>query len=100
MHRTLAEAVALFEVGLRNCSRAEDRSLVSSYLSTLAPILAAAVLGENVLARLEGVERIFGNTWLIDEVPFLPALQKWRQFRSEYEQWALSGVTVDALDTP
>jgi hypothetical protein len=95
MHRALAEAVALFEVGLGRCRRPEDRALVASYLGALAPILAAAVLGENVLARLEGVERLLGHTWLVDEEPFRPALAKWRQFRAEYEQWALAGMTVN-----
>ena len=95
MHRALAETVTLFEAGLARCTRAEDRSLVSDYLSALAPILAAAVRGEDVLARLDSVERLFGNTWLIDDAPFLPALEKWRQFRSEYEQWVFSGMTVN-----
>jgi hypothetical protein len=95
MHRALAETVALFEAGLARCTRPEDRSLVSDYLSALAPILAAAALGENVLARLDSVERLFGNTWLIDDTRFRPALEKWRQFRSEYEHWVFSGMTVN-----
>jgi hypothetical protein len=36
-----------------------------------------------------------GNTWLIDDAPFRPALEKWREFRSEYEQWIFSGMTVN-----
>ncbi|HJS76740.1 MAG TPA: hypothetical protein VJ778_04980 [Burkholderiales bacterium] len=95
MHRALAETVALFEAGLARCARPEDRSLVSDYLSALAPILAAATLGENVVARLDSVERLFGNTWLIDDAPFRPALEKWREFRSEYEPWVFSGMTVN-----
>ena len=91
MHRSLAETVALFEAGLARCTRLEDRSLVSDYLSALAPILAAATLGENLLARLDSVERLFENTWLIDDAPFRPALEKWREFRSEYAR--KSGAT-------
>lgn len=95
MHRALAETIALFEAGLARCARAEDRSLVADYLSALAPILAAATLGENVLARLDNIERLFGHTWLIDDAPFRPALEKWREFRSEYEHGVFSGMTVN-----
>ena len=95
MHRALAETVALFQAGLRSCNRAEDRSVVAKYLSELAPVLAAAVLGESVLGRLDAIERLFGHTWLVDETPFAPALEKWREFRAEYERWALGAMTVN-----
>ena len=95
MHRALAEAIELFEVGVANCHRTEDRALAERYLRALAPVLAGAVLGKNVLGRLPQLERLFGNTWLIDQVPFEPALAKWRQFRNEYEEFAVGGMTVN-----
>lgn len=95
MHRTLAEVVELFEDGLANCHRSEDRAVVEKYLSALAPVLADAVLGKDVLSRLRQVERLFGHTWLRDQAPFEPALMKWRQFRREYEEFAVRGMTVN-----
>lgn len=95
MHRALAEAVGLFEVGLAKCQRAEDRAVVEKYLAALAPVLAGAVLGQDVLSRLDQVERLFGHTWLTDQTPFAPALAKWRQFREEYERFSVRGMTVN-----
>jgi hypothetical protein len=95
MHRALAEAVELFEAGLESCQRSEDRAVVDKYLSALAPILAAAVLGKDVLGRLQEVERLFSHTWLMDQAPFEPALSKWREFRREYEQFVVRGMTVN-----
>jgi len=95
MHRALAEAVELFEVGLANCHRSEDRALAERYLAALGPVLAAAVLGKDVLDRLSQVERLFGHSWLIDQVPFEPAFAKWREFRKEYEEFAVRGMTVN-----
>lgn len=95
MHRALAEAVVLFARGIATSNRPEDRVLGERYLSRLAPLLADAVLGRDILRELDGIERLFGNTWLVDESPFLPALVKWRQFRDEYEQFALGPMTIN-----
>ena len=95
MHRALAEVVELFEVGLASCHRSEDRAVVEKYLSALAPILAGAVLGKDILGRLQQVERLFGDTWVIDQSPFEPALSKWREFRREYEEFVVRGMTVN-----
>lgn len=95
MHRALAEAIELFEAGIGDCHCPEDRSLVERYLSALAPILAAAVLGNDILRRLETIERLFGHTWLVDSAPFDAAFKKWRQFRTEYVEFALQGMTVN-----
>jgi len=95
MHRALAEAIELFESGKDNCHRAEDRPLVDRYLAALAPVLADAVLGNDVLSKLPQVERLFGNTWLIDSKPFNDAFVKWRQFKDEYVQFAVRGMTVN-----
>jgi hypothetical protein len=57
--------------------------------------LAGAVLGKEVLGRLRQIERLFGHSWLIGQVPFEPAFAKWREFREEYEQFAVRGMTVN-----
>ena len=95
VHRALAEAIELFETGLANCHRSEDRNLIERYLAELGPMLAAAVLGQDILSRLPQAERLFGHTWLIDQEPFEAAFAKWRQFRTEYEEFAVRGMTVN-----
>jgi hypothetical protein len=95
VHRTLAEAVELFEVGLGNCHRSEDRALVERYLAALGPLLADAVLAKDILGRLPQIERLFSHSWLIDQAPFEPAFAKWREFRMEYERFAVRGMTVN-----
>jgi len=62
--------------GLERCERPEDRTLVREYLAALAPLLAGATLGENILPNLEG-------------------LAKWRQFKSEYERGFFGAMTVN-----
>jgi hypothetical protein len=95
MYRTLAEVIDSFERGIHKSNRPEDRKLAGDYLASLAPLLASAVLGEDILRRLPVIERLFGHTWLIDDAPFQEALSKWRAFRDEYEKFALSSMTVN-----
>jgi hypothetical protein len=95
MHLALAESIHLFETGLARCHSPEDRALVHKYLAALAPILADAVRGQDVLHRLPPVDRLFGNTWLHDHAPFEGALEKWREFRAEYKTWSLGSMTVN-----
>jgi len=95
MHRALAEAIELFETGLANCHRSEDRKLVERYLAELGRILAAAVLEKDALGRLSQMERLFGHCWLIDQEPFEPAFAKWREFKREYEEFVVRGMTVN-----
>ena len=95
MHRALAEAIELFETDLANCRRPEDRKLVERYLAELGPILAAAVMGKDVLSRLAQAERLFGHSWLIDQEPYEAAFAKWREFRADYEEFAVRGMTVN-----
>jgi hypothetical protein len=95
VHRALAESICHFEAGLEACKRPEDRALVQRYLAALAPILGAAVLGRDILQRLQPVERLFGNSWLIDQAPFESAFAKWREFRCEYEAFASRGMTIN-----
>jgi hypothetical protein len=95
MYRSLAETIESLVEGIRVSNRPEDRKLGHDYLAALAPLLAAAVLGKDILRELPEIERLFGNTWLIDESPFRSALARWRQFRREYEESALSAMTVN-----
>jgi hypothetical protein len=95
VHSTLAEAIDSLSRGLESCTRPEDRTLLKDYLAALAPVLARATLGVDVLPSLQGIERLLGNTWLVDEAPFKDGLAKWRQFKSEYERDALGAMTVN-----
>ena len=95
MHRTLAESIELFRRGISDSTRPEDRTLASQYMAALAPLLARAILGGDLLQELPKIERLFGQTWLVDETPFQPAFDKWRTFKQEYETFVLSGMTVN-----
>ena len=81
MHDTLAKCILAFDAGLAECHRSEDRVLVSTYLAALAPVLAKCTVGSDVLGDLQSIERLFGNSWVIDEKPFLAALNFWREFK-------------------
>ncbi len=95
MHRALAETIEGFSRGIKRSNRPEDRKFATDYLAALAPLLARATLGENILNDLGTIERLFGQTRIIDSAPFEDAFEKWRTFKSEYEQWAMSGMTVN-----
>jgi hypothetical protein len=81
-NQRLAEAIALFAKGIGESNRPEDRILAERYLAALAPLLAAAVLGEDISDHVREIERLFGNTWLVDDTPFQLAFQRWREFRA------------------
>ena len=95
MNRELANAVILLEQGIQQSNRPEDRKLASDYLAALAPLLASAVLEEDILSRLDDIERLFGHSWIVDPKPFQNAFDSWRKFREEYEAFALGGMTVN-----
>ena len=95
MHDTLAKCILAFEAGLAECHRSEDRALVSTYLAALAPVLARCTVGSDALGDLQSIERLFGNSWVIDEEPFLIALNYWREFKKSYERLSLSAMTVN-----
>jgi hypothetical protein len=95
MHETLAKCIIAFAAGLAECHRSEDRALVSTYLAALAPVLAKCTVGSDVLDDLQSIERLFGNSWVIDEKPFLAALSYWRKFKNSYEQFSLDAMTVN-----
>ena len=95
MHRELANTIQLLERGIEESNRPEDRKLATNYLAALAPVLASAVIGDDILPRLKDIERLFGHTWLIDQTPFENAFSSWQKFRNEYERFALGGMTVN-----
>ena len=95
MYRALAESILEFQSGLAHTNRAEDRSTAATYLAALAPLLARATLGDDILRDIPTVERLFGTTWIIDDHPFENAFTKWREFVSTYSQHALGGMTVN-----
>jgi hypothetical protein len=95
VHRTLAETIDAFARGIRASSRPEDRKLASDYLAALAPLLAATVLGRDVLAQLPQIDRLFGHTWLHDGELFRDAFAKWTTFKAEYLPFALGSMTVN-----
>lgn len=95
MHDTLAKCILAFDAGLTECHRSEDRALVSTYLAALAPVLAKCSVGSDVLGDLQSIERLFGNSWVIDERPFLTALNYWREFKNSYERLSLGAMTVN-----
>jgi len=95
MYRTLAEAIDSFSRGITRSKRSEDRKLGTDYLAALAPLLARATLGESILRDLATIDRLFGQTWIIESEPFDEAFEKWRAFKVEYERWAMSGMTVN-----
>ncbi len=95
MHRKLAECIKALDQGIGKSNRPEDRKLASDYLAALAPLLAQATLGEDILRDLNTIERMFGNSWIFDNVPFEEAFSIWRKFRQEYERFSLGAMTVN-----
>jgi hypothetical protein len=95
MHDTLAKCILAFDIGLTECHRSEDRALVSTYLAALARVLAKCSVGSDVLGDLQSIERLFGNSWVIDEKPFAAALNYWREFKNAYERLSLGVMTVN-----
>lgn len=95
MHRALAETIEAFSCGIKRSNCPEDRKLTADYLAALAPLLARATLGESILNDLGTIDRLFGQTWIVDSAPFEDAFEKWRTFKSEYEQWVMSEMTVN-----
>lgn len=95
MYRALAESIDYFARAEARSNRPEDRKLARDYLAALAPLLARATLGQDVLRDLDVVDRLFGQTWIIDVDSFQDAFERWAVFKREYTQHALSGMTVN-----
>lgn len=95
MNDELAKVILCIKQGIEKSTYPEDRSLAERYLSLLAPILAKATIGEDVLKDLESFDRFHGNVWLRDIEPFGGFYTHWQQFRDEYEKLSFSGMTVN-----
>ncbi len=95
MHRELAKTILLFNQGIKNSNRPEDRKLANEYLAALSPLLAHAVIDDNILKEIRAIERLFSNSWIIDDSPFEEAFKNWSLFKDEYEIFSLSSMTVN-----
>ena len=95
MYIELAKTILLFSQGVENSNRPEDRKLANDYMAALAPLLAHAVAGDDILKKIGAIERLFGNTWVTDSLPFDEAFKNWRLFKEEYETFTLSSMTVN-----
>lgn len=83
---TLCRCILAFEQGGLDCQRAEDRPTTASYLSHLAPFLAAVRQEEDLSERISQFERILGHSWLLDPAPFQEALELWSDFKIRYRR--------------
>jgi hypothetical protein len=95
MYQALAEAISEFHTALECTTCPEDRAMVSDYLAALAPLLARATLGRDILRDIPAIERLFGQASFIDVHPFESAFRRWREFVVEYSRHALSALTVN-----
>jgi len=83
MQKQLAQTIRSFSDGIKRSNRPEDRKLAADYLSALAPILAGAVLGDDLEILLIAFERQLGHTWLVDAEPFRDAFEKYGEFKKQ-----------------
>lgn len=81
--------------GIELSTRPDDRKLASEYMAAMAPVLASAVLGNDLLSAIKAIDRLFGQTWITDAEPFRDAFDKWAAFKNEYRQFAFSGMTTN-----
>ena len=84
MKDELIRCILAFEEGIRDCHRPEDRLLVEKYLASLAPLLASVVQGVDVSERIQTMERLFGNSWVVDATPFRKAFESWEQVKVQH----------------
>jgi hypothetical protein len=64
-------------------------------MSALAPVLASTVIGSDIIQAIKAIDRLFGQTWIIDVEPFRNAFDKWAVFKDEYRRFVFSGKTTD-----
>jgi len=60
--------------------------LASQYLAALAPLLAKIVAKEEVSSDVEDMDRLFGQTWIVDMAPFKEAFELWKQSKIEIQK--------------
>lgn len=84
--KDIAQCIMHLSDGIANSSRPEDRKTASGYLSNLAPLLAQSVLGRDIIPDLESVERLLGQTWIIDSESFEQFFESWRRIYEEHHK--------------
>ena len=70
MKEQLAAYILSLNEAAKATKRAEDRPLYERYLASAAVILALAESGaekETILNEVQAHERLWGNTWLVDD---------------------------------
>ena len=85
LNKKLAAYILSLEECLDKTHRAEDRSIYASYLSDAAGILAVCVNEVPAMelhSRIESHERLWGHTWLQDEI-FKKAADAWEAVLQE-----------------
>lgn len=85
----MSERIAAYVLKLEDCARrtrrAEDRSLYEKYLADAAGMLAMSVAAKPSAAlreRAESHERLWGHTWLQDDV-YREAAEAWSAVKAE-----------------
>mgnify|MGYP003628254977 FL=1 len=76
MKKELATYILKLNEAAKTTKRAEDRSLYEKYLSSAAVILALVESGaekEAIKNEVQSHERLWGNTWLVDDVYTSPS---------------------------
>ncbi len=86
---SMSERLAAYVLKLEDCARrthrAEDRTLYEKYLSDAAGMLAMSVAARPIAAlreRAQSHERLWGHTWLQDEV-YREAGEAWSAVKDE-----------------
>jgi len=75
MKKKLATYILKLNESAQLTKRAEDRPLYERYLASAAVILALVENGsvkETIKKEIESHERLWGNTWLVDDVYKVP----------------------------
>jgi hypothetical protein len=71
MKKELATYILMLNEAAQTTKRAEDRSLYEKYLASAAVLLALVESGaekEAIQKEVQAHERLWGNTWLVDDV--------------------------------
>ena len=92
-YRALAQVIELLQSA--ECTDAQDKALQSHYLAALAPLLASVVLGNDILSDIPRVEATITAVPLHGHDGYESAIDKWREFRDEYQRFAARAMTVN-----
>jgi len=81
----LALCILAFDNGISNSKNPEDRVLAAQYLTALAPLLARVVSNKEIKTGIDYIDRLFGQTWIVDLEPFKNAFDLWIEAKSELQ---------------